>query len=312
MKIIGAGMAGLIAANYFRKSFPTVYEKQPNLPINHQALLRFKNDNISKMVGIPFKKVFVRKALIHDTSFVDEPNIYCANSYSLKTNGKILDRSVWDLTPDHRWIAPIDFSAELAKGLDIRLNSPVSMEGRKDLTISTIPMPIMMNYVGWELPKFEYKSIWVISAQIKNMDIDVCQTIYFSSLLVPYYRASLIGQRLIIELVSDWGLNSEDSPNQIVDEVLDYFSIPTGFSETDILVKEQKYGKIIPISEDERLEFIYTLTKEYDIYSLGRFATWKQIVLDDLIKDLHVIEKLISVENRRSLYAQNLSSVSHS
>jgi hypothetical protein len=35
------------------------------------------------------------------------------------------------------------------------------------------------------------------------------------------------------------------------------------------------------------------LTEEHNIYSLGRFATWRQLLLDDLVKDIGVIEKLI-------------------
>lgn len=48
MLIIGAGMAGLLAANLLHRFNPTVLEKAPSLPNNHAALLRFRSDEIPR------------------------------------------------------------------------------------------------------------------------------------------------------------------------------------------------------------------------------------------------------------------------
>ena len=62
----------------------------------------------------------------------------------------------------------------------------------------------------------------------------------------------------------------------------------------DLKSSTQKFGKILPIDENLRKEFVLKLTKDYNIYSLGRFATWRQVLLDDLVKDIDVIEKFVS------------------
>ena len=62
---------------------------------------------------------------------------------------------------------------------------------------------------------------------------------------------------------------------------------------TDIETSEQEYGKIMPIDEKLRKEFIYQMTTKYNIYSVGRFATWRQLLLDDVVEDIQHIEHFI-------------------
>ena len=50
----------------------------------------------------------------------------------------------------------------------------------------------------------------------------------------------------------------------------------------------------MPIDDKTRKDFIYTLTEKYNIYSVGRFATWRQLLLDDVVNDISVIERLIT------------------
>jgi hypothetical protein len=60
---------------------------------------------------------------------------------------------------------------------------------------------------------------------------------------------------------------------------------------SDIKVQKSEYAKILPMDEDERREFIYNATVTRNIYSLGRFATWRpHLLLDDLVKDIRTIE----------------------
>lgn len=304
MIIVGAGMAGLIAANYFRQMNPVVIDKQRKLPHNHAALLRFRTEDVGKSVGVPFRKVLVRKALVHGDKFVDKSNPYVCNQYSLKVTGKILGRSVWDLESSYRYIAPVDFIHRMS--LFTQMNFDIDYEPTTGLepVISTIPMPIMMEKIGWQTElKFEKRPIWSIVLDIITPEVDVYQTIYFSDPAVPYYRASLVGNRLIIECIS----HPSSRSTEIISQVLDYFGI-TAYSYEDATVKEQEYGKIVPIDNDERKEFIYTLTRDYNIYSLGRFATWRQILLDDLIGDLDVINSLMNSEGKRILYNQRIKS----
>jgi len=304
MKIVGAGMAGLIAANYFRRN-PGIYEIQSGLPHNHTALLRFRSDAISKATGIAFRKVMVHKAIVHGHHFLDFPNPFACNQYSLKVAGRILERSVWNTASDFRYIAPPNFIQQLALGVAINYNYDFNPNKTEDEPIiSTIPMPIMMKKLNWKhQPSFERKPIWALNADIINPETDVYQTIYFADLENPCYRASIVGNKLIAEFIAD----EEKDPEDLAEEVLDFFGIPLGAMRLNNLqFKKQEYGKIMPIDEDIRKEFMYTLTREYNIYSLGRFATWRQILLDDLIHDLEVINDLIKAEGRRRLYHQSL------
>jgi len=309
MKIIGAGMAGLIAAHHFRQG-TRVIEKQGALPDNHNALLRFRTDNISKITGIPFQKVQVRKAIVHNNVFADFPNPYLANQYSIKVTGEIMDRSIWNMDNEDRFIAPANFVEQLASGVDLQLGTDWAGDLDDEPTISTMPMPVLMHKLQWpDIPKFEAKSIWAVSAQLDSFKSNVCQTIYFTSLEVPWYRASLIGNRITIEFITE-PKHDAHPINEMIDEVLEFFGLPDGTGAySEIKIKEQKYGKIVPIDDDLRKEFMYTATRDYNIYSLGRFATWKQILLDDLVQDLDVIKSLIGVEGKRKLYHQRLASI---
>ncbi len=306
MIIVGAGLAGLIAANYFSRYDPIVYDIQSNLPNNHKALLRFRSDTVSKSLKIPFKKVLVRKALVHGSDFLDIPNPYVANQYSMKVTGKILDRSIWDLSPVHRYIAPSNFIQQLAKGVDIRYSTNYQFDDYDVPVISTIPMPVLCKKLWKNYPWFDKKPIWSLNFDLVDSDIDIYQTIYFSDFEKPYYRASITGNKFTIEFIADIEPDT-DGMTEIAHEVLDYFGILKDmFLYENMDYKKQEYGKIVPIDEGFRNEFIYTMTRDNNIYSLGRFATWRQILLDDLISDLETIEELISVEDRRKLYHQNL------
>jgi len=55
----------------------------------------------------------------------------------------------------------------------------------------------------------------------------------------------------------------------------------------------QKYGKITPIDEKIRQEFIFEMTTRYNLYSVGRFATWRQLLLDDVVGDIQKVEQFI-------------------
>jgi len=308
MKIVGAGMAGLIAAHNFRGAH--IVEKQSGLPDNHNALLRFRTDNISNITKIPFKKVTVRKAIVHNNVFADFPNPYLANQYSLKVTGELIDRSIWNVETETRYIAPADFVKQLGDGPHIDYNTDWEPHNISEPVISTIPMPVLMRKLEWpDIPKFSSKPIWALSAQLEGFSSNVCQTIYFTSLEVPQYRASLIGQSLIIECI-DNPASTEDSLVAMAQEVLEFFGIPTGLAEiTNLVLKEQKFGKIVPIDDELRKDFMYTATRDFNIYSLGRFATWKQILLDDLVQDMEIIKSLVSNEGKRKLYHQQLASI---
>lgn len=310
MIIIGAGLSGIIAGHYFKQKNPHIQERQLYLPNNHHALLRFKTDKVSKVTNIPFKEGIVRKSILADGQFADKSNPYLANTYSLKVLGKIVDRSIWDLEDGPRYVAPLDFIDQASKGLAIKLGKEsfgVSNSSSAPI-ISTIPMPQMMDLVGWKnKPRFEAMPIWSIQVDIISPEVDVFQTIYYASLKDKYYRASITGNRLIIEYHLP---PPKDEVGRDIDSILgDFGIVPYATNDPDPAARKHEYGKIAPIDEDLRKEFIYTMTREYNVYSLGRFATWKQILLDDVVDDCFVISKLMASEGRRRQYHHSISTV---
>lgn len=283
-----------------RRHRPSIQEAQPELPNNHHALLRFRTDAVSRATGIPFRKVWVTKAVHRDrhTELTTYPSIADVNRYSYKVTGEILPRSILNVEPGERYISPPDFIEQLRPDRAV-YNSPFKMKDRLESNftplISTIPMPALMDIVNWpkELrPEFHYRTIYTDRAEIREPKVDVYQTVYYPYPDIPWYRISLVGNVAIAEMTQHHydeylGVDLRHMLDNLLQED---FGIPGG---SDIFFTppiEQKYGKLAPIDEQKRRAFILAMTDEFRIYSLGRFATWRQILLDDVVKDVQVIE----------------------
>jgi hypothetical protein len=310
MIIIGAGMSGLIAAHYFRHRNPYILEAQNDLPNNHQALLRFRTDKVSRVTGVPFKKVLVRKSIQSLGEFHSNCNPKLANQYSRKVTDEVLSRSIWNLDAGERFVAPGDFINRAAKRLDIRFGNRVSsfadIYACSHPVISTMPMPVLMGLAGWKTtPIFKWRPIWSIQAEISDPVVDVYQTIHYPDIAQPQYRASITGKTLIIEC--------SEEPNHI-DDIINKVANDFGLWPCELhhtgQAKYQEYGKIVDSDREACRDFMYTMTRDFGIYSLGRFATWRQLLMDDVVDDCAVIERLIQSEGARSGYHQSLATVS--
>lgn len=313
MIIYGAGMAGLIAANMLRRYKPTIHEAAPSLPHNHEALLRFRSDAVSRATGIPFKRVVVQKAIYHERKIITTPNLQLSNMYAEKVTGKMASRSILNLEPAERFIAPPHFIGALAMGCDIQFGAKLdettlslSRDNKHFTGISTIPMPALMKLANWpSLPSFDSRPINVVTTTITNPETDLYQTIYYPSPEFKVYRASITGNKLIIEMLGS-APDLNDAHNTVFSVVEDFgFAGQVLWSEPTI--STQKYGKITPIDPSVRKEFILAMTDRHNLYSLGRFATWRQILLDDIINDIHTIDEFIT---QRDSYQRHLHSIS--
>lgn len=308
LQIWGAGMAGLIAANVLRKHNPIVYEAKSELPHNHKALLRFRTDKVSIATGIPFKKVSIRKAIWHDGKLYNESNLKFDNLYSQKVTGTVAKRSIENFHGEVRYIAPHDFVERLAEGVEIEYNHKVEQPS-SSAAISTLPMPLNMKIAGLaDSTKYECKEICSVNFFIEEPLVDVYQTIYDVDENTPFYRLSISGNEGIFEgrkEVID-ALSEKDPDFNLVRLILrEYFGIKD--AEFTIPAKVvQPLGKIIPVDDTVRRNNILNLSRERQIYSLGRFATWRQIMLDDVIGDIDVIEKIMKQDNyNKTLYMCN-------
>lgn len=282
MDIIGAGLSGLIAAHIWPNA--EVFEIS-NAPLEqHKALLRFRSDAVARTTGIEFKCVKVRKGIWSEKHFV-APSIRVANSYSTKCLGFIQpERSIWNIEPVERYIAPPDLYDQLIDNCQRRIHWGVDYTFSDDVCVSTIPMPAVIKKLGLDVTTdFRHKAITVQRYRIKRCE--AYQTIYFPDLDHSVYRASITGDMLIAE-------HAGKPYGNWMEDIARSFGATNGTLEM-IGEVEQKYGKIAPIDDVLRKQLLFNLTTEHSIYSLGRFAVWKNILLDDVVDDAAVIKRLM-------------------
>lgn len=299
IKIYGAGMAGLLAGVILSKKFNIqIIEKQPKLEKKHFALLRFKDNSIEEATGIQCQKVTIKKAICYSNQLYKESNILFDNLYSKKVTNKILDRSIGNLQSGTRYIPPHDFYEqliELNKG-KIQLNTEV--KELEENAISTIPLFNMYKNFKKDNIQFQHKSIYVKC--FKCYHINVHQTIYFPEEIAQYsaYRISIIGDRIICECISP-----QTPSSTLLYQINKAFGISSKYIRTESMdINEQQLGKIIPINEQQRQTILYNLTEQHGIYSLGRYACWRNIMLPDVVKDIHKISNWISMKQNLSNY----------
>jgi hypothetical protein len=156
-------------------------------------------------------------------------------------------------------------------------------------------MPDLMKIIGWpdsQRPSFHYRTIFTDRAEIQTPKVDVYQTVYYPYPDIPWYRISMVGNTAIAEMTQKEydEYVGVDLRGMLQSRLEQDFGIPYNANIFYHRPVEQKYGKLAPIDEQKRRAFILAMTDEYRIYSLGRFSTWRQILLDDVVKDVQVIE----------------------
>ena len=300
IQIYGAGMAGLLAAQMLRRHDPVVCELAPKLPDNHGALLRFRTDAVARAVHQDFKRVTVSKGVCIDGVVLDRATIPDTNRYSYKVTGSVMPRSIMNLDTVERYIAPDNFISELGRYCNIQYGYGATREridaAHADGTaiISTIPMPALMSLLLWpERPVFKALPIWSITATIIDPVTEVYQTLYYPHTEDVRYRASITGNKIIVECTKEVREDAVMAMG-LLRQTLDEFGIASTPNVVEIKTKHQPYGKLLPVDERIRREFILWATDHFGVYSLGRFATWRQLLLDDVVKDVAVVDRFIS------------------
>lgn len=292
--IAGAGLAGLLAAHAWPQA--PLFEAMQEPRAHHRALLRFRSDAVARLIGIEFKQVTVRKGIWMHGQFI-VPSIQAANMYSRKILSALEpDRSIWNIEPVQRFIAPEHLYEQMIEtvGPRVRWNSPFDFDSieRTDSLISTVPMPVVLKMINMNENEITFRRAPIKVQRFRVPKAAVYQTIYFPELGFPAYRASITGDLLIVECVSK--AEADD-----ISVVLKAFAIDDALPMDEI---DQQYGKISPLPDIMRKAVLLKLTAKRNIFSLGRFATWRNILLDDVVDDIAVIRKLL----RASEYEQRL------
>lgn len=285
MNIIGAGLTGCLAAYAFKDAKIHEYLQSPRV---HKAVLRFRTEEVSKLTGIPFKKVLVHKAVSVSGGFVT-PNLRHMNHYSLKVTGGYFERSIGNLEPVVRYIAPINFHQQMLDhhNNNIIFGSDIPLIDMETPVISTLPLGVLIDKfnLAAELPPQALSTASIYVTTVEFTHCELYQTIYFPEPDTPVYRASITGNQMIIESMSPITMNH-------VNQVKDTFGLK-GIWTIGIHNMEQKNGKFTPLEENYRKQLMYFITSSLGIYSLGRHATWRKILLDDVVNDIQRIESML-------------------
>jgi len=299
--IIGAGISGLIARGAFEDGSNEVdvfdsKKKAFGVFPKHFAVMRLRDDKIKKYLNCKLQKITTHKAVYHNGMLHDKPTLLLNNLYSLKIYSSLSDRSIGDLGKMDRFLIKDikDYDAYIEKpvtgisyaGLRFADGSQVPY----DAYISTIPMPDIIRLAEYKTNiKFEYSPIHVMRAKLSVMS-DVHQTLYFTDKdpCVPY-RVTIEGDTLIAESLEEFGTE--------IDECLSAFGIDHTYL-TDFKRYEQKIGKIKPIDDDERRKIMMDLTNDYNIYSFGRFATWRSLRIDQTLDDIEKIKLFLRLKHK--------------
>lgn len=310
--IIGGGLSGLIAAHALPSSF--VYEANKRGQM-HNAVLRFRSEAVSQITGIPFKKVLVRKGIYAEGGW-HAPTISIGNQYSQKVLGLVDgERSIWDIDPVYRWIAPHNFYDLMVDRLVIEgrisFETPASLVDVEQPTISTIPLPVAMAQLDIPNPgiEFDYSVIFTLKFKLSGFK-NTYQTVYFPSARHGLYRASITDNWLIAEFVHttapvlpdhNGDMTAVTWQNELAQAFRfgpdDRYALANALADQEMgkdRIRRQQYGKIDPIASSTRQALLFHITAKHHIYSLGRFATWRNILLDDVVNDVEQIKAMMA------------------
>lgn len=292
-EIIGAGMAGLLAARMLIASGNKVkvFETQSSLPENHSAVLRFRSPNIGDILGITFKKVQVIRETIRAGTFIRS-----SIEYSEKTLGGYRTGRSLPIVPEivDRWIAPKDFVNQIYDGLPegtVEFGVTAELRGSNQTPkISTIPLPVLLKKFPGATGTIEFRSTGIFNISSTITDCDCYCSLYVPQTRYQFYRISITGNHLIIECQDD-KKGVVPPYYQYFDEACELLGIDIGRCSKPV-ISFQKNGKMQPINEIFRRESIHYASSEFNIWSLGRYATWRpKLLLDDLVNDIRQIEK---------------------
>lgn len=310
MKILGAGLSGTLAGALSPASL--LLEASPEPVDTHRAVLRFREDKIGRALGIPFRKVRVYKSIFFGGTHCTTPTPQLLNLYSRKVTGRYLPRSIGSLEPVDRFIAPEDFAAQLRAlcagriqyGSEItslsktwiayKPNAGV-LHGKEagilregEVVISTLPLPTLLAALGEPVDNalFSYAPIYV--ARWRVPDCETFCTIYFPGEETPLYRASLTGDLLTLEGMQPLGAVDAG-----------HACLALGLREPGVRLDSaiQRYGKIVELPAATRKGLLYSLTTRFNVFCLGRYGVWRNVLLDDVMDDFYRIRQMMGLHN---------------
>ncbi len=278
MIILGAGMAGCIAA--IANPDARVIEAGVEPELNHQALLRFRDESVSRATGVPFRRVVVHKSIwFHRTEVLPSPRF--THMYAKKVSGVYSDRSISNIESGERYVAPHDFHQQMLDriGDRIRYGQRVIAITEKAIVcaksvieripgepiVSTLPIYLNAKFCGLEsmVPKNIATTLGIRISQYEIEKCDAFATVYFPDHAKHMYRASITGDRLICESVGLINAEKFEATQALGMYPCKYSTL---FEDRD-----QAAGKIVPLPSDDRRGILFEMTSRMNLFSLLYF-----------------------------------------
>src|SRR4030042_3226346 len=317
MVIIGSGIAGTMAYNYFRALDPEVYEARENRQAfsDNEAIIRMKNPAVGFLFGADMKEVEIEKWIFDNGKYYSQPTPEFVCSYSQKVAKSITSRSIENLGKVKRYLVNTKlnipenkikykhklFDVDDIVSDDVNYHSLSIHDGIKsyldikyDVCINTIPLPVITNMFGSKTEKHKngtFKSLDIYTRKIlftPDLYVDKYYTVYIPDQDSSIYRVNLSPEGIIFESTEEIGIG------QCEDLAYSLFRIyPMHYDTKQSVCKKISEKKILNIDSGIRKRLLYQLTSNHSIYSLGRYAIWKNIGTDDLMQDLIKIGQMI-------------------
>jgi len=298
--ILGGGISGLIAEGCFQGHDIEIFDPKESVGFSdeHKAVMRLRNDKIKDYINCSLEKVTAYKAVYHEGKLYDRSNIMLNNLYSLKAYGSLGERSLKDLGRVERYLlksaGPLKSGrhrrSKILRISDKVIHGALSVSAAYDICISTIPMPALLSILRIDHNiHFSHTHIYVARATL-SIESAVHQTIYFTAqALSTPYRVTIEGKNVIAESIMP-----------IEEAYFGRWLEPFGLSVTDIESFEQfeqPFGKMKPIDDPVRKKIMKDLTDKHNIYSFGRFATWRPLRVDQTLDDIEKIKMFIKIRD---------------
>ncbi len=319
--IIGAGLAGSITAGALSQYKPIVLEKKivsfKSLS-NHYAVMRLRNPDVAKYIGCNIEEIKLAKSIFFLDRLWNEATITMNNLYSMKIYHSLGRRSLLDLgSCKTRFLLKDALSIEPTAQTEYGCNINKIEDGKiyyqdekiitYDICVSTMPMPALIKLCDIVTPiDFTWQPIYIATAKAL-FNSKVHQTIYFPEDKFAAYRATLEGNKLMVESMKK--LENNIYFEKELEKIITIFGLrKKDFSS--FVFNKQSPGKIISIDDDWRRRIILNLTKKHNIYSFGRYAVWRSLRTDHLLDDIEKIKRLIRIEKGDVReYASKLDSI---
>ena len=301
--ILGAGLSGLIAAKILGDKWKVIERLPSAFAATHNALLRFKTRGLQEQIpSIILEQVDTIKGVLCDGVISAAPTIRMNNLYSRKVTGRYELRSIYARF-EHiqtRYVGDLDIAVKLRDGVDIYYGKEVNSichrtiffkDGSSieyDKVISTLPMPAMLGILKMKSTiQFDSRPIYVSSFFIENCNLNI--TLYVADESNPVYKFSIIKDCAIVESVD---IISESDIEKIVSAI---GLGGCGEFRHRLINQCQKFGKIFNTDSRAKKDLIHIMTRDFNVYSLGRFGLWRNIGIDDTVVDIGRIRQLMEL-----------------